>query len=200
MLTIPPTMLPTMLPTMPPMMLPTMPQMMMPTMLPMMLPKMPRMMLPKIPPMMLPPMVLTMLPPMVLPNDRGVLEPGVPETVLLQEGTAVPHRERGLVLVEGARGIDVPPGPVPLRRCAAEDVLGRGEAAGDGLDDHLAGIQEGHDGVVPSGTNGLVVKDERTRRKRRVEDGNAGEKRPAMVGRVGGQWCNVRIVRKEWTA
>ena len=53
-------------------------------------------------------------------------------------------------------------------RRAAEDVPRRGEAAGDGLDDHLAGIQEGHDGVVPFGPTGLVTKDGRTRRKRRM--------------------------------
>ena len=97
----------------------------------------------------------------------------------------MPHREQGRVLVEGARGVDVPPGPVPRRRRAAEDVLGRGEAAGDGLVDHLAGIQEGHDGVVPFGPTGLVAKDGRTRRKRRVEDGNEGEERPVMEGRWG---------------
>ena len=99
----------------------------------------------------------------------------------------MPHRERGRVLVEGAHGVDVPPGPVPRRRRAAEDVPGRGEAAVDGLDNHLAGIQEGHNSVVPFGLTGLVAKDRRTRRKRRVEDGNEGEERPTMEGRVGGQ-------------
>ena len=126
------------------------------------------------------------------PGDWGILEPGVPETVLLREGAAMPHRERGRVLVEGAHGVDVPPGPVPRRRRAAEDVPGRGEAAGDGLDNHLAGIQEGHDGVALFGPTGLVAKDGRMRRKRRVDDGNEGEERPAMEGRVVG---DVRIMR-----
>ena len=128
------------------------------------------------------------------PSDWGVLEPGVPETVLLREGAAVPHRELGRVLVEGARGVDVPPGPVPRWRRAAEDVPGRGETAGDGLDDHLVGIQEGHNGVVPFGPTGLVAKDARMRRKRRVGDGNEGEERSAMEGRVGG---DVRIMQHE---
>ena len=82
----------------------------------------------------------------------------------------------GGVLVDGARGVDVPPGSVPRRRRrAAEDVPGRREVTGAGLDDHLAGIQEGHDGVVPFGPTGLVAKDGRTRSKRRVNDGNEGE-------------------------
>ena len=55
------------------------------------------------------------------------------------------------------------------------------------MEDHLARIQEGHDGIVPFGPTGIVAKDGRNRRKRRVEDGNESEERPVMEGRVGGQ-------------
>ena len=95
---------------------------------------------------------------------------------------ALPRRERDLV-----RGAARPP---PLA----------GEAAGDGLEDHLAGIQEGHDGVVSFEPSGLVAKDGRTRRKKKVEDGKEGVERPAMDGRIGGQERVVRIMRQESTA